>query len=112
MFLFPDPYVKVEVTQMSKLVAKKQTTILKKTPNPVFEETFLFPVSTKQEDIDETTITITVFDKDRIRTDEAIGHVVMGYLATEASQYGHWQDMMEHPGFMSSKWHYLVDYDE
>ena len=108
----PDPYVRIEISQPSRPVAKKQTTTLKKTSNPVFEESFTFQISVKPEDIHETTISITVYDRERIRTDEAIGHVVLGYLATEACQYGHWQEMIENPGLMSSKWHYLVDYEE
>lgn len=88
---------------------KQQTTTVKNDSNPKYSQTFTFDISDRFEIMQQTSLTISVFDHDRIRSDVLIGQVVLGCLATEVSQYGHWQEMVENGGFMITKWHYLVD---
>lgn len=102
----------MEITQPNKSLLKQQTTTLKNDPCPKFSQNFMFDVSDEFDVMQETSVTVSVFDHDRIRSDVLIGQIVLGCLATEVSQYGHWQEMLEKSGFMISKWHYLVDRGE
>ena len=104
-----DPYISVEVTQPGRPPMKQQTTALKNISNPKFNQTFTYDVSESFDDMNETSVSVSLFDHDRIRSDVLIGQIVFGSLATEICQYGHWQEMLESNGFMISKWHYLVD---
>ena len=112
MFTFSDPYVRVEVSQVGRPTAKKQTSTHKKTANPIFEETFNFTISSKPDDLSSTSISLTIFDHERIRSDDVIGNVILGCMATDVSQYGHWQEVIENPGETIVKWHYLIDTDD
>lgn len=108
----PDPYVRVEVSQSSHPVSKKQTSTKKKTSHPVFDETFTFNISPKVDDLTFTTINVLIFDHDRIRSDDVIGRVQLGSGATEASEFEHWTEILSNPGDLITKWHYLVDLDD
>ncbi|KAL4228074.1 hypothetical protein ACF0H5_013509 [Mactra antiquata] len=108
----PDPYVKVEVSQRDKPVSKHQTITHKKESNPAFEQTFTFDICPLINEMHATTVNIQVYDHDRFRSDVLIGQVVLGSLATEVGQYGHWQEILEKPGSLISKWHYLIDLDD
>ena len=88
---------------------KQQTNTFRHEANPAFQQSFVFHVPTELRLLQDTTVNVSVFDHDRFRSDFLIGQVVLGCLATEVSQYGHWQEMLENSGFMISKWHYLID---
>ncbi|XP_045156810.2 synaptotagmin-4-like [Mercenaria mercenaria] len=108
----PNPYVRVEVTQPYRSVIKHQTSVHKNEANPSFEQSFSFDVSPHADDMYATSVNVLVYDHDRFRSDVLIGQVVLGCLATEVGQYGHWQEMLENPNLMISKWHYLIDLDD
>ncbi|XP_052792133.1 synaptotagmin-17-like [Mya arenaria] len=108
----PNPYVCVEVAPPGRGVMKQQTNTCKNDANPDFQQSFVFPVSTQLAVLQESSVSVSLFDHDRFRSDILIGQVVLGCLATEVSQYGHWQEMLENCGFMISKWHYLIDRGE
>lgn len=108
----PDPYVKVEVSQSSHPVSKKQTATKRKTSHPVFDETFTFNISPKMDDLSFTSINILIFDHDRIRSDDVIGRVQLGCGSTEASEFEHWTEILSNPGHLITKWHYLVETDD
>ncbi|KAJ8272199.1 hypothetical protein COCON_G00110580 [Conger conger] len=59
-----DPYVKVWLMHKDKRVEKKKTVVMKRCLNPVFNESFPFDVPAHV--LRETTIIITVMDKDRL----------------------------------------------
>lgn len=70
---FPDPYVKVWLMHKDKRVEKKKTVTIKRCLNPVFNESFPFDVPAHV--MRETTIIITVMDKDRLSRNDVIGKV-------------------------------------
>ncbi|KAG9352599.1 hypothetical protein JZ751_021013, partial [Albula glossodonta] len=68
-----DPYVKVWLMHKDKRVEKKKTVVMKRCLNPVFNESFPFDVPAHV--LRETTIIITVMDKDRLSRNDVIGKV-------------------------------------
>ncbi|XP_028298810.1 synaptotagmin-7b isoform X3 [Gouania willdenowi] len=66
-----DPYVKVWLMNKDKRVEKKKTVVMKRCLNPVFNESFPFDVPAHV--LRETTIIITVMDKDRLSRNDVIG---------------------------------------
>lgn len=68
-----DPYVKVWLMYKDKRVEKKKTVVMKRCLNPVFNESFSFDIPTER--LRETTIVITVMDKDRLSRNDVIGKV-------------------------------------
>ncbi|XP_044281632.1 synaptotagmin-7 isoform X3 [Varanus komodoensis] len=68
-----DPYVKVWLMYKDKRVEKKKTVVMKRCLNPVFNESFIFDIPTEK--LRETTIIITVMDKDKLSRNDVIGKV-------------------------------------
>lgn len=68
-----DPYVKVWLMHKDKRVEKKKTVVMKCCLNPVFNESFPFDVPAHV--LRETTIIITVMDKDKLSRNDVIGKV-------------------------------------
>ncbi|KAF0041031.1 hypothetical protein F2P81_006929 [Scophthalmus maximus] len=66
-----DPYVKVWLMHKDKRVEKKKTVTMKRCLNPIFNESFPFDVPAHV--LRETTIIITVMDKDRLSRNDVIG---------------------------------------
>lgn len=56
-----------------KRVEKKKTVTMKRNLNPIFNESFAFDIPTEK--LRETTIIITVMDKDRLSRNDVIGKV-------------------------------------
>lgn len=69
----PDPYVKVWLMYKDKRVEKKKTVTMKRNLNPIFNESFAFDIPTEK--LRETTIIITVMDKDKLSRNDVIGKV-------------------------------------
>ncbi|XP_058294764.1 synaptotagmin-7 isoform X5 [Hylobates moloch] len=66
-----DPYVKVWLMYKDKRVEKKKTVTMKRNLNPIFNESFAFDIPTEK--LRETTIIITVMDKDKLSRNDVIG---------------------------------------
>ncbi len=103
--------MKVELTQPNRAECKKQTKVKKKTQNPAFNEEYIFPISPKIEDLNFTSLTLTVFDHETIRSDEVLGEVKLGYGATEDSEFNHWNQVLQNPGREYRHWHTLMEVD-
>uniref|UniRef100_A0A672QQG9 Synaptotagmin VIIb n=1 Tax=Sinocyclocheilus grahami TaxID=75366 RepID=A0A672QQG9_SINGR len=101
---FSDPYVKVWLMNKDKRVEKKKTVVMKRCLNPVFNESFPFDVPAHV--LRETTIVITVMDKDRLSRNDVIGKIYLSWKSGPA-EVKHWKDMMSHPRTAVAQWHAL-----
>ncbi|KAM9461888.1 synaptotagmin-7b isoform 1-T1 [Clarias gariepinus] len=99
-----DPYVKVWLMHKDKRVEKKKTVVMKRCLNPVFNESFPFDVPAHV--LRETTIVITVMDKDRLSRNDVIGKIYLSWKSGPA-EVKHWKDMMGHPRTAVAQWHSL-----
>ncbi|XP_056268697.1 synaptotagmin-7b [Pseudoliparis swirei] len=99
-----DPYVKVWLMNKDKRVEKKKTVVMKRCLNPVFNESFSFDVPAHV--LRETTVIITVMDKDRLSRNDVIGKIYLSWKSGPA-EVKHWKDMMGRPRTPVSQWHAL-----
>nr|XP_015808623.2 synaptotagmin-7b isoform X2 [Nothobranchius furzeri] len=99
-----DPYVKVWLMHKDKRVEKKKTVVMKRCLNPVFNESFPFDVPAHV--LRETTIIITVMDKDRLSRNDVIGKIYLSWKSGPA-EVKHWKDMISHPRSAVAQWHSL-----
>lgn len=86
-----------------KRVEKKKTVVMKRCLNPVFNESFAFDIPTER--LRETTIVITVMDKDRLSRNDVIGKVGTAACPAEGWQLGDspsWGPWLVAPGAVSS----------
>ncbi|XP_051547926.1 synaptotagmin-7-like isoform X3 [Myxocyprinus asiaticus] len=99
-----DPYVKVWLMHKDKRVEKKKTVTIKCCLNPVFNESFPFDVPAHV--LRETTIIITVMDKDRLSRNDVIGKIYLSWKSGPA-EVKHWKDMLSRPRTNVAQWHAL-----
>ncbi|XP_026085792.1 synaptotagmin-7 isoform X3 [Carassius auratus] len=99
-----DPYVKVWLMHKDKRVEKKKTVTIKRCLNPVFNESFPFDVPAHV--LRETTIIITVMDKDRLSRNDVIGKIYLSWKSGPA-EVKHWKDMLSRPRTNVAQWHAL-----
>uniref|UniRef100_A0A8C5X1T4 Synaptotagmin 7 n=1 Tax=Malurus cyaneus samueli TaxID=2593467 RepID=A0A8C5X1T4_9PASS len=100
----PDPYVKVWLMYKDKRVEKKKTVVMKRCLNPVFNESFAFDIPTER--LRETTIVITVMDKDRLSRNDVIGKIYLSWKSGPG-EVKHWKDMIARPRQAVAQWHQL-----
>lgn len=101
---YSDPYVKIALIQEGRKLKKKKTTVKKRTLNPYFNENFTFQVAF--ENIEQTSLIISVLDYDRVGRSEVIGKCVVGELSSGPDQQ-HWADMLASPRRAIAQWHTL-----
>ncbi|XP_075883267.1 synaptotagmin-7 [Nelusetta ayraudi] len=99
-----DPYVKVWLMHKDKRMEKKKTVTIKRCLNPVFNESFPFDVPAHV--LRETTIIITVMDKDRLSRNDVIGKIYLSWKSGPA-EVKHWKDMLARPRTNVAQWHAL-----
>ncbi|XP_031727188.1 synaptotagmin-7 isoform X6 [Anarrhichthys ocellatus] len=99
-----DPYVKVWLMHKDKRVEKKKTVTMKRCLNPIFNESFPFDVAAHV--LRETTIIITVMDKDRLSRNDVIGKIYLSWKSGPA-EVKHWKDMLARPRTNVAQWHAL-----
>ncbi|XP_033750665.1 C2 calcium-dependent domain-containing protein 4C-like [Pecten maximus] len=108
----PDPYTRVELEQPGRSVSRKTTKTKKSTPDPVFNESFVFNMSFKRDDLAGTELTVSVYDHDRIRSDYVIGQVKFCADALQTSAMEHWIDMFSQPEVTIQRCHELLDHED
>ncbi|XP_077595539.1 synaptotagmin Vb isoform X2 [Stigmatopora nigra] len=104
-----DPFVKIVLQQNGKRIKKKKTTVKKNTLNPYFNESFSFEVPFEQ--IQKVQVVITVYDYDKLGSNDPIGKTFMGYGATGVG-LRHWSDMLANPRRPVAQWHTLLPEEE
>uniref|UniRef100_A0A672Q3X6 Synaptotagmin-2-like n=1 Tax=Sinocyclocheilus grahami TaxID=75366 RepID=A0A672Q3X6_SINGR len=99
-----DPYVKIVLQHNGKRLKKKKTTVKKNTLNPYFNESFCFEVPFEQ--IQKVQLLITVYNYDKLESNDPIGKTFIGYGATGVG-LRHWSDMLANPRRPVAQWHTL-----
>ncbi|XP_072291537.1 synaptotagmin-7 isoform X1 [Eucyclogobius newberryi] len=99
-----DPYVKVWLMHKDKRIEKKKTVTMKRCLNPIFNESFPFDVPAHV--LRETTIIITVMDKDRLSRNDVIGKIYLSWKSGPG-EVKHWKDMLARPRTNVAQWHAL-----
>ncbi|XP_034395547.1 synaptotagmin Va [Cyclopterus lumpus] len=99
-----DPFVKVVLQHNGKRLKKKKTTVKQNTLNPYFNESFSFEIPFSQ--IQKIQVVITVYDYDKLGSNDAIGKCWMGYGASGVG-LRHWSDMLANPRRPVAQWHTL-----
>ncbi|MBN3307056.1 SYT4 protein, partial [Amia calva] len=102
-----DPYVKVNLYQGKKRVCKKKTHVKKCSPNPVFNELFVFDVPSEA-GLCDTSVELLLLDSDRLARNQVIGRLLLG-ANTEGTMGEHWREICDHPRRQIAKWHTLTD---
>ncbi|GAB6023052.1 Synaptotagmin-7 [Chamberlinius hualienensis] len=99
-----DPYVKVWLQHGEKKVEKKKTCIIKRTLDPVYNETFVFAVP--WEKLRETSLLVQVMDFDSVGRNELIGKILL-CAKGGVTESKHWNEMINKPRQTVLMWHRL-----
>uniref|UniRef100_A0A8D3B6E2 Synaptotagmin Va n=1 Tax=Scophthalmus maximus TaxID=52904 RepID=A0A8D3B6E2_SCOMX len=104
-----DPFVKVVLQHNGKRLKKKKTTVKQNTLNPYFNESFSLEIPFSQ--IQKIQVVITVYDYDKLGSNDPIGKCWMGYGASGVG-LRHWSDMLANPRRPVAQWHTLQPEEE
>ncbi|XP_062263551.1 synaptotagmin Va isoform X2 [Platichthys flesus] len=104
-----DPFVKVVLQLNGKRLKKKKTSVKQNTLNPYFNESFSFEIPFSQ--IQKLQVVITVYDYDKLGSNDAIGKCWMGYGASGVG-LRHWSEMLANPRRPVAQWHTLQPEEE
>ncbi|XP_010795980.1 synaptotagmin-4-like, partial [Notothenia coriiceps] len=105
-----DPYVKVNMYQGKKRVCKKKTHVKKCSPNPVFNELFVFDLPS-EEGLRDTSVELLLMDSDMGTSrcpNTVLGRVVLG-TSVAGTSGEHWREICDHPRRQIAKWHGLSE---
>ncbi|XP_037532654.1 synaptotagmin-4 [Nematolebias whitei] len=105
-----DPYVKVNMFQGKKRICKKKTHVKKSSPNPVFNELFVFDLPS-QEGLRDTSVELLLMDSDNGNSrspNTVIGRLVLGTSAAGTAGE-HWREICDHPRRQIAKWHVMTE---
>jgi len=104
---FSDPYVKIYLHHQNNRSAKKKTHIKKRSLNPVFNESFIFDLPTKDGSLGDVQLEVIMCDWDRITKNEVIGSLVLSCESEDATALAHWQEIQKSPRRPIAQWHKL-----
>ncbi|XP_035380334.1 synaptotagmin Va [Electrophorus electricus] len=104
-----DPFVKIILQHNGKRLKKKKTTVKQNTLNPYFNESFSFEVPFAQ--IQKVQVMITVYDYDKLGSNDPIGKCWIGYGASGVG-LRQWSDMLANPRRPVAQWHTLLPEEE
>ncbi|XP_034532922.1 synaptotagmin-4 isoform X2 [Notolabrus celidotus] len=105
-----DPYVKVNMYHGKKRVCKKKTHVKKCSPNPVFNELFVFDLPS-DEGLMDTSVELLLMDSDTGSSrspNTTIGRLVLG-TSVVGIPGEHWREICDHPRRQIAKWHILSE---
>ncbi|KAM4612098.1 synaptotagmin-4 [Polymixia lowei] len=105
-----DPYVKVNLFQGKKRVCKKKTHVKKGSPNPVFNELFVFDLPS-DEGLRDTSVELLLMDSERGESrssNPVLGRLVLGTSAA-GTPGEHWREICDHPRRQIAKWHAMSE---
>ncbi|XP_028331095.1 synaptotagmin-4 [Gouania willdenowi] len=105
-----DPYVKVNMYHGKKRVCKKKTHVKKCSPNPVFNELFVFDLPS-EEGLRDTSVELLLMDSDLGNSrcpNKVFGRLVLGTSAA-GTPGEHWREICDHPRRQIAKWHAMSE---
>uniref|UniRef100_A0A3Q3AB43 Synaptotagmin IV n=1 Tax=Kryptolebias marmoratus TaxID=37003 RepID=A0A3Q3AB43_KRYMA len=105
-----DPYVKVNMYHGKKRICKKKTHVKKSSPNPVFNELFVFDLPS-EEGLRDTSVELLLMDSDNGSSrspNTVIGRLVLGTSAAGTAGE-HWREICDHPRRQIAKWHVMAE---
>lgn len=111
-FYFPALYVKLEITQPYREELEYETKSIKNSASPYFAEMFGFELSPKIDDLTRSNVTLTLFHEEKHGGDIGVGQVRFGMLATEDSEFTHWNQALQNPDATFTQWHTLMDIEK
>ncbi|XP_045927335.1 synaptotagmin Va isoform X1 [Micropterus dolomieu] len=114
-----DPFVKVVLQHNGKRLKKKKTSVKQNTLNPYFNESFSFEIPFSQIQLvllcclhmQKIQVLITVYDYDKLGSNDPIGKCWIGYGASGVG-LRHWSDMLANPRRPVAQWHTLLPEEE
>jgi len=104
---FSDPYVKIYMNYQNVRTVKKKTHIKKRSLNPVFNESFIFDLPSKDGSLDEIQLEVVMCDWDRITKNEIIGRLYLGGAECVGTGLAHWEEIQKNPRRPIAQWHTL-----
>ncbi|KAF5291802.1 hypothetical protein FQA39_LY14290 [Lamprigera yunnana] len=103
---YSDPFVKLHL-RPDPYHKKHKTTIKWKNLNPNFNEEFAF--ETRLTELSTQSLRVTVWDKDYGKSNDYLGGLVLGGLASKGHRLKHWLDMIHYPDHRHECWHNLTE---
>ena len=112
-----DAAVKLHLLPNRKSSGKRKTEVIKKTLNPVWEETFTYDDVTLEELSRERVLEVSIWNYDK-SGNTFVGGLRLGPAPTSVAKHKdwmdstrdeviHWEDMLAHPGEWVEHWHTL-----
>lgn len=102
-----DPFVKVNLFHGKKRVCKKKTHVKKCSPNPVFNELFVFDLPSEQQ-LKDISVELLLMDSDTRSPTPVLGRLLLG-TSSAGTPGEHWREICEHPRRQIAKWHGLSE---
>lgn len=108
--------MKVNLFKGKKRISKKKTHVKKCSPNPVFNELFVFDMAS-QEGLKETSVELLLMDSESPPTrrgdssrspNPILGRLILG-TAAAGTPGEHWREICDHPRRQIAKWHALSE---
>ncbi|XP_026652022.2 synaptotagmin-16 isoform X1 [Zonotrichia albicollis] len=104
----PDTYGKLCLrNSVGQEMSRCKTSIRRAQPNPVYKETFIFPVALFQ--LSEVTLLISIYSRRGLKRKEMLGWISLGHSSSGEEEQSHWQEMREAQGTQVCRWHTLLE---
>ncbi|XP_064569702.1 synaptotagmin-16 isoform X1 [Zonotrichia leucophrys gambelii] len=104
----PDTYGKLCLrNSVGHEMSRCKTSIRRAQPNPVYKETFIFPVALFQ--LSEVTLLISIYSRRGLKRKEMLGWISLGHSSSGEEEQSHWQEMREAQGTQVCRWHTLLE---
>uniref|UniRef100_A0A672GQX0 Synaptotagmin IV n=1 Tax=Salarias fasciatus TaxID=181472 RepID=A0A672GQX0_SALFA len=105
-----DSYVKVNMYHGKKRLCKKKTHVKKCSPNPVFNELFVFDLPS-EEGLRDTSVELLLMDSEAGGSrcpNTVVGRLVLGTSA-DGAPGEHWREICDHPRRQIARWHVMSE---
>uniref|UniRef100_H0XFZ0 Synaptotagmin 16 n=1 Tax=Otolemur garnettii TaxID=30611 RepID=H0XFZ0_OTOGA len=104
----PDTYGKLFLlNSVGQEMSRCKTSIRRGQPNPVYKETFMFPVALFQ--LSDVTLMISIYNRRTMKRKEMIGWIALGQNSSGEEEQDHWEEMKETKGQQVCRWHALLE---